>query len=514
MLNGRRILKTDVEEVNSDNVIQIIENARASFLANVSDCNKLLDFEEGNQPLIREKKVRTDIDVKTVDNIANEIAEFKEGYHWGNTITFVQRGTKDSGNSEETKAIALLNELYASENSGAKQVELGRFVEICGIAYVYVDVKTNADVEEGESYFQYEVLDPRNAFVVKSSRYADKRTMLGVSMRTDDNGVEHYTAFSNDRRFEITCAEITNGKEIKKEWGHTQRSGEINPLGMIPIIEYERSKDRMGVFEREIPEMNRLNLMLSDIGNDVDQETQQIWHANDVAFPKELDKDGNPTDKVKKPQSNEWVVTETTKNGKTPFIKPLGSAYDYSGLNNTYLTSRALILQRCYTPCRNDDSGGSTGIAMNDATGWSGADQVANKQQLLTEASKMEEVKVVLKAIKKHPKLQSDSPLLKLRFMDVKPNITRQKTYEMTVKTTALSNLLSHGVHGLHALKSVNFFDDVAQVWADSKDTIEEYQRNTFGDKEEENNASDDPINQIGNSPLIDGMNTNGDKNS
>jgi hypothetical protein len=251
--------------------------------------------------------------------------------------------------------------------------------------------------------------------------------MLGVSRRIDDNGVEHYTAFSKDFRFEITAEEITNGDEVKTEWGHAERSGEINPLGMIPIIEYERSKDRMGVFEREIPEMNRLNLMASDIGNDVDQECQQIWHANDVELQHKKDAEGNPTDEIEKPKSNDWVRTKTTRDGKTPFIKPLGSEYDYNGLNTTYMTARALILQRCYTPCRNDDSGGSTGIAMSDATGWSAAEQVACKQQLLTEASTMAEVKVVLKAISKNPKVPQDNPLLNLRYIDVKPNITRQK---------------------------------------------------------------------------------------
>lgn len=501
---GRNIIYTDVESVTSENVIQIIQNALPYFQANSFKCQELLDFEAGNQPLTRKKVVRPDIDVQTIDNVAHEISEFKEGYHWGNIITFVQRGTKDSGNSEETDAIALLNEGYSAENAGAKQSELGRFIEICGIGFVYVDIKT--DFAEGDSYFQYETLSPCHTFVVKSSRYADHRKMLGVSRRIDDNGVEHYTAFSKDRRFEVTSMKVENGTETKTVWGQTERSGEYNPLGMIPIIEYERSKDRTGVFEREIPEMNRLNLLLSDIGNDVDQECQQIWHANDVEFPHKKDADGNPTDEIEKPKSNDWVRTKTTRDGKTPFIKPLGSAYDYNGLNNTYLTARALILQRCYTPCRNDDSGGSTGVAMSDATGWSAAEQVACKQQLLTEGSKMEEVKVVLRAINKNPKLPYDSPLLKLRYMDVKPNITRQKTYEMTVKTTALCNLLSHGIDGLHSLRAINFFDDVAQVWADSKDLIKQYQQYTFGNKEDVISSSDDPLYQIPNSPLIDGM--------
>lgn len=227
-----------------------------------------------------------------------------------------------------------------------------------------------------------------------------------------------------------------------------------------------------------------------------------------------MDADGNPTEEIQTPKSNEWITTKTTRDGKTPFIKCLGSDYNYGGLMNTYVTSRALILQRCYTPCRNDDSGGSTGVAMSDATGWSAAEQVACKQQLLTEASKMDEVKVALKAIKKNPALSERSPLTTLRYMDVRPNITRQKTFEMTVKSNSFATLVSHGVNGLHALKAVNMFDDVAQVWTDSKDLIEMYQNRTFGEREETINSSDDPINQIGNSPLIDGMNTDGNTES
>jgi hypothetical protein len=328
-----------------------------------------------------------------------------------------------------------------------------------------------------------------------------------VSFRIDREGNKYYTAFSDQRRFEIVNRQIKNGEEVRREWGQLDRSGEKNPLGIVPIIEYERSTDRTGVFEREVPEMVRLNIILSDIGNDVDQETQQIWHANDVDFPHVMDANGNPTDEIKKPKSNEWVVTETTKDGRSPFIKPLGSAYDYGGLMNTYVTSRALILQRCYTPCRNDDSGGSTGVAMSDATGWSAAEQVACKQQLITEACKMQEVKVALRAIKKNTSLPSDSPLNKLLYADVKPNITRQKTFELSVKCNAFTQLVSHGINGLHALKTINLFDDPMLVWEDSQELIEEYQRNAFGDKEEEAKPqSDDPIHQINNSPLIDGM--------
>lgn len=507
MQAGRRVIWTDVLEITPENIIEVVRNAMADFTANASDCDKLLAIEAGIMPLKREKKTRTDIDVKTVDPIAHEITEFKEGFHWSNPINFVQRGLVDSGTSEEeTKAIALLNECYAAENIGRKQKKTGHFVEICGIGYTFIDIKT--EWTDGDSYFQYEALDPRYAFVIRSSVYSDHRVMLGVTFRQDNAGNQYFTAFSKDRRYEISAEKVVNGNEVVTSWGSKYRNGVVNRLGMIPIIEWERAEDRMGVFEREIPEMERLNLMLSDIGNDIDQETQMIWHTNDVEFPTEMVKqeDGTEKEVVKKPVSNDWVSTFTSRDGKTPFIKPLATNYNYDGLLKNYTSARLLILQRCYTPQRNDNSGGSTGVAMADASGWSAAEQVAASQALLQSSAKMEECKVALMAIKKNTNIPSDSPLLDLRYIDIKPNITRQKTYEMSVKTTAFATLVSHGIDGLHALKAINLFEDVNQVWEDSKNLIKMYQDNTFGEKDETPKAQNIPDYQIGNSPLIDGM--------
>lgn len=507
---GRLEIFTDEPEITEKNVIRVLRNALPKHLINAARCDFLLNYEAGEQPLKREKIYRPEIDVRLSDNIANEVTEFKLGFNHGYPITLVQRGERDSVGENETDAIALLNECYWSEHNETKTQQLFRFAEITGLCYTFTDI--NTEYRDGDSYFTYNILDPRTTFIIKSSYYVDHRPMLAVSYREDEMGNRYFTCFSKWQRFEISGAlKIKNG-EIQKDdngkpvtrWFENERSGEKNPLEIIPIVEWIRSYDRMGCFERQIPEMDGLNIAVSDFVNDVDTTAQAIWWTNDVEFPK--DEEGN----IIKPESGEWMQTFTPQDGKSPMVNPLSINYDYTGMLSqiSYRVSR--IKEKCNVPTRNDNSGGSTGIAMSDATGWTNAEVEANKQDLIKSSCKMEEVKIALAAIRKSPYVPSDSPLLDLRYSDVKPSIKRQKNYEMSVKTTALANMLSHGIHGLHALNTINLFDDVAQVWADSKEIIEKYQNSLFEKNKEgaeDNQTTDGGIEaQISNSPMLDGM--------
>ena len=504
---GRYELLTDKPEVNYENIIQILQEVFPMHQVNARRINYLLGYEAGNQPLQRAKTYRSDIDCKCVDNVAHEIAKFHIGYKWGVPITVIQRGEKDSGNDKEVSAISLLNEQYEMQQIRKKTQKLARFVEICGVGYTFVDI--NSDYEDGESLFNIEALDARTTFVVRSSYYYDRRVMISVTYRTDNKGNNYFTCFTDKERFEIlNLSKIMNGKKVKEEekWQHAERSGEINPLGINPIIEWIRNDDRMGCFERQISDLDNLNLLISDFTNDVEQNTQAIWHGNDIEFPVEriTNEDGSITERVKKPGTNEWVITATPQDGKTPFIKPLAVEYDYQGMLNNIVTRRALILQNADVPQRNDNSGGSTGIAMDSATGWSNAETVASAQQNIMEGCKLEEIKVVLRAIKVSSHTPTDSPLMDLRYRDCQPNIKRNKSYELTNKTNAWATLVSHGMNGYHALKTVNLVDDVNQVWNDSKELVEKYQDSIFNkESKEEGRLQADNSDQTSNSPFL-----------
>lgn len=519
MQYGRREIFTDYAEITSENIISVLRDAMTVFTANASDCEQLIKYEKGNQPKIREKQYRSDIDNWCIDNLANEIASFKIDFGWGNPITFVQRGEKDSGGEKEVEAICLLNEFYDSECIKKKTQELARFVEVCGIGYTMIEI--NPDCDE-DAPFKLTVLDPRYAFVVKSAYYTDHRAMLGVTLRKDRLGNYYFTCFSKDRRFEIVnLCKVINGDKIEEvnQWYEADRSGEINPIGRVNIVEWIRDYDYMGCFERSISEMNALNLLVSDLVNDTEQETQAIWHANDVDLPKQvtINEDGTRTESDIKPKTNDWIMTYTNPDGKQPFIKSLSIDYDYTGMLNNISYRVERIKEKCNVPSRNDNSGGSTGVAMDSATGWTRAEVEASRQDQIKDGCKMEEVRCVLAAIKNNANYKVPESLKSLRYMDVKPNIKRQKNYELSTKINALATGINCGIAPKHMIPVINLFDDPNQVIEDSK----EYMDKLIYGKSDTNNTNTDNVDnavqdvksdrimqdlsdQISNSPLID----------
>jgi hypothetical protein len=96
----------------------------------------------------------------------------------------------------------------------------------------------------------------------------------------------------------------------------------------------------------------------------------------------------------------------------------------------------------------------------------------------------------------------------------------------MTTKINAFANAVSHGLDWKSVVNEINFFADPQQVIVDSEETMKRYLDKEFGSEEEKEqalanqvnpnnpnqpnlvNSSSDPINQISNSPNVDGMNT------
>ena len=494
---GRRKIYTNIKIITRKNIIDILKKAYSIHKQNVYDMQFLIDFERGIQPLQRPKKVRPDIDIRTISSLPNYIKEFNIGYNWGSPVMLVQRGNNElhrtDPNTDDLGISALNEQLKNIENIGYKDQCMAEFVEITGIGHKMVDIKTDFPESLDEMYVGSLVedyyLDSRYAFCVYYNGPGQKK-LIGATY-VEYEGKTYFTCTTDRWRFEIEDWKIVGQQ--------------INLLGMVNIVEFERLPDRTGCFERAIPKIDALNILESDFANDVSQRTQELWWGDNIEFKE--DENGNSV----RPKSGDWILTVST-DGKVAKIQPLSSSFDGGSTLNSIADSRTTILQDCYVPIQYSSSGGgSTGTATDMSSGWSAAELMAKRKQQVTERAKREELELILRAFKQVPThiLSKDSPLRKIHVSDIEIKVLRDKNFDMSIRANTFATYFNCGVYPLHILQATGGFADPQQVFNDSCDMLLAIQKKMIDsetNENQENNTSDDLVNQTENSPIIDGL--------
>ncbi len=154
---------------------------------------------------------------------------------------------------------------------------------------------------------------------------------------------------------------------------------------------------------------------------------------------------------------------------------------------------------------------------MSMSSGWAAAEAAASIEEQMLFRSKMEVAILEIIAINMSPDIKEDSPLKTLVPSDIKPQFTRNKTYDLISKVNAMVTMIKSGIHGRVAMDTVDLFPDVAQAWADSREVIEKYQtaiinraENTYVSAytklEDAERSQGDLSDQVDNSPIISGM--------
>ena len=111
---GRIKIFTDQKKITRDNILSVLQKSYAKHRLNVADMQFLIDYEAGFQPLKFQKTVRPEVDIRTTDNMANYVTEFKKGYFWGSPIIYTQRGNQEHHNTDtdiDSAGISALNEM-------------------------------------------------------------------------------------------------------------------------------------------------------------------------------------------------------------------------------------------------------------------------------------------------------------------------------------------------------------------------------------------------------------------
>ena len=446
-LTGRKKIHTDETKVTDKNIAAIVNFAMTTDHAtNRSQMNYLFKYERGLQPILdREKQIRPDICNVVVENHASEVVDFTVGYQAGNPINLVARSV-NAELKHSDKRILKINEMLAEENKQAKDIELFRNFHICGVAYAMVLPK---DVQTGTSPFDLLVLDPRNTFIVYSND-AYERPMVAVTYSVMQNGTKRVVAYTNDVIYEFGMnVDGATKAGIKKT---------PNVLRMIPIIEFAANNDYAGCFEKAIPLMDAINAINSNRVDDIEQFVQSILWLHNA----ELSEDAK-----KELKSGGGILqTKSVGNGADAKVVYLTQTLNQNETQTYVDYLYKQILQICGVPSREKSSGGNTGSAMYLSNGYEQAESRAKAMESMYSRSMLQVVEIILRICKLAKDVDSDVKELETRYIDIE--FSRDRTYDLASRTNALATLVNIGVEPLHAMRTVDLFNDVETVYHDS----------------------------------------------
>ena len=438
---GRKIIKTQRDEINTSNIADDLANAIVAHKANAEEIDYLDRYYRGDQPILyREKKVRPEINNKVVENLAQYIVDTKTSDMAGEPIQYVLHGTDEKKSVE----IKRLNVLMESEDKEYYDIELCRWRSICGTAYRFIGNNNSGDVDLDEADFYIDTCDPRDTFVVY---HQDNRPAYGVMIRTDKDGKEIYNVYTRGFYVSVQDGQIVEG------------SFRLNGNGGIPIIEYPNNARRLSDIEITITITDEINRMASDRSNGVEQFISSFLKFVNC----EIDLD------TFRAMRDEGALVVKSNNGAENkadvdlLTQELNQTESQVAVSDLF--EKLLVIQGLAN--RQTSASGDTKGAVELRNGHYDAEKRAELSEPIFKKAERQMLRIVLNRLR----ITENFTLLP---SDIEVKISRTKTDNILTKCESLQMLLDSGVNPDRAIKTVGIWSDPEQVASESRERIDQ----------------------------------------
>lgn len=411
--HGRRVIKTDVQEITQDNVLTVLQQALPTHFLNKSDMEYLYATYKGKQAILnRVKEVRPEICNRIVENRYAEIVDFKVGYLVGEPLQYVARlhGTADDRISKEVER---LNNFMTDRDKDTEDTDLAEWFHEVGTGYRMVLPSAHV-VGDDEAPFEIYTLDPRYAFVVYYSGLGNE-PMMGVKFVVREDGTMVYSCYTKTQYFEIENGKLTIVQN--------------HALGGIPIIEYPMNRARIGAAEMVLPLLDAINLVDSNRLDGVEQFVQALLKFHNVDISEE------DYERFRKEGAIKYRDADANMKAEVEYItNELRQAETQVLVNHLY----EVVLTICGMPNRNGGSSTSdTGSAVIMRDGWSAAEARAKSSERMFRKPEKAFLRIVLNICNT------------ISGMDLKPSdigirFTRRNYENILQKTQVLTTMLAN----------------------------------------------------------------------
>lgn len=460
ILSGRKLITSPYPNINSSNIIQVLDSCMPLFLANKAEIEYLFNYYKGIQPILgRTKKYHKEINNKVVENHAREIVAFKVGYLLWKPIEYVSRKKNDENNK-----IEILNDYMLNIDKVGLDKTIAKHQSICGTAY-RLGLQNAGFGKDDAPFMAYDV-SPKNAFIIYSSDFK-KEPLAGVIADVVYNEanqpLDRYQVYTADRFYEVVNRVIT------KDQSHT--------FGYIPLIEYPLNEERMGDFEQVIGLLDAINLTQSNRLDGVEEFIQAL-----MVF-KNFDIKEEDVEKLRE------LGAIKIKDGSKEL--PANVSYLTQELNQTQVQTLVnymydIVLKIVGMPSTSD---GNTSDSSNNGAvilknGWQGADARASETEVMFRSSEQKFLKVVLKITRELTKNKVD-----LALSDIDIKFTRRNYENLYQKAQVLDTMLKNEkIAPQLAFQVCGLFPNSEEAYTMSNEYYEQVKK----ESEEIVNASED----------------------
>ena len=420
-LYGRRVITTDVPEINETNIVEVLEKALTTHLKNSSEIDYLYNYLRGKHPIrYRVKEIRPEINNKIAVNLANEIVTLKTANAFGDPVQYVSRGAGD-----KSAEIDALNSMMLSKNKPSKDMQLGFWMFTAGTGYRLVIRDRDYD-DYDDAPFEIYIPDPRDTFVIYSNDVTH-RPMAGVTMSMTEDYECKFTVYTRNQVFYMT--------------GSNARADRIDAIvthniNRLPLVEYPCNALRMGAFEVALSLLDALDNIESNRLDGIEQFIQALMIFENVDVDQE-------TFTVMKEQG---ALKITNPNGLQSKVYYLNEQLDQSQTQTLIDDLMQLIREIVGMPAQGNantsDSSNNGAVIMKN--GWWGAESRAKETTWMFTESETEFLKVVLAILK-------DAGEIDLRVSDIQLKFSRQNYENSLIKVQNFQSLINAGCPPIQA---------------------------------------------------------------
>ena len=453
-LTGRDVIYTDVDEITSENIADVMEDAVNTHDTNSNNIDYLYSYYRGSQPVLnRTKDFNSNILNKIVVNRANQIVSFITGYFLSAPIQYISQNQ-----DQPPEDLKILNEWCDMEAKDQVDLTIAEWQSVSGAGFK-IALPREERVDDTIPPFEMYALDPRDTFVVYSSRLGHK-PMLGVTFITKSDNSRLYYCYTDKEFFVLDDDFKDASDDLSKSGAHS--------LGVVPIFEYPLNNSRLGYIELVIPLLDAINTVQSNRVDGVEQFVQAILCLKGMI-----------------PEVTSGQTQQDAEAAFMAALKEVGGLFVPDGGDAFYLTQELnqdqtqtlvddlydTILEICGIPDRSDGStNGDTGSAIVLRNGFADAETRAKNAESFFKRSERQFLNLLIMICNTTGGTNLMNNQVDIRF-------PRRNYTNDSAKVANLVNMLSNDqIHPLDAFEHSDMFPDPdaaftrGQQWKDEQE--------------------------------------------